>query len=166
MKILEKIDIEFNMINSHLNELKLMNILKEEEDILRNNKRFSNFIEGAIQIIVIFSNFNYTYENILQLDEYKKEDFKKIFISEKITKKISIFKNKSRKFIFEERIKDLLDNCSRVNTNINISNSYCNLCYTELKDMVSTNIFLYDFHITCINFWINCIDQHSPYQLI
>ena len=71
----------------------------------------------------------------------------------------------SKKFIFEDRIIDLITNTTKFKTDMSISNSICNLCFTELKESISTNIFLHDFHINCINFWINFVDQHSPYQL-
>ena len=164
IRILNKINQEFKTINLYLNELSSMDLSKEEEDALRQNKRFTNFIEGSVQIIIIFNNINFTYENIIQLEEYKNEGLEK-FKTEKIKKKISVFTAVSKKFIFEDRIIDLITNTTKFKTDMSISNSICNLCFTELKESISTNIFLHDFHINCINFWINFVDQHSPYQL-
>jgi hypothetical protein len=39
----------------------------------------------------------------------------------------------------------------------------CMLCLNDLESDIHTNVFSYDFHILCINFWLNCVDNKSPY---
>lgn len=166
IKLLEKIINELTEVNKYLEELTKMNLTTEEEEGLKQNKKFSNFIEGSMVLISLYLTIKNTIKNIIELEEFKNEG---IEFSHKIFDKshhlITDLNNHSRRFIYEERIKELSESCFKVNYTINLSSQYCNLCFTELKDFPNTNIFLHDFHIHCINFWINNVDQRSPYQL-
>jgi hypothetical protein len=39
----------------------------------------------------------------------------------------------------------------------------CLICMNELDIDNHTNLFSFDFHILCINFWLNCVDNRSPF---
>jgi hypothetical protein len=167
IKLKEIITKELINVHKNVEDLLGMNITKEEEESLKHNKKFSNFIEGSIVLLSLYHTIENTYKNILELEEFRNEgiDNNNIDKNEKAKKIISDLKKNSKRFIYEERMKELLNFSSNLNNNFNLSNQYCNLCITELKDFPSTNIFLHDFHIHCINFWINTVDQRSPYQL-
>jgi hypothetical protein len=165
IKLLEKIYVELKAVNNFLKELVKMNISKEEEEALKKNKKYHNFLEGGIILINLFYHFKFTYDNIVVLEEFKNEGIPSKFNDfSKFNEKVSSFKTNSKRFLFEERLVQLLENTSKVNRSVELSSQHCNLCFSELSASLNTNIFLHDFHIHCINFWINCIDQKSPYQ--
>jgi hypothetical protein len=39
----------------------------------------------------------------------------------------------------------------------------CLICLHGLDVDINTNVFSYDFHIQCINFWLNLVDNISPF---
>jgi hypothetical protein len=39
----------------------------------------------------------------------------------------------------------------------------CMLCVNDIESDIHSNVFSYDFHTLCINFWLNCVDNKSPY---
>jgi hypothetical protein len=47
---------------------------------------------------------------------------------------------------------------------ININKKRCHLCLHDINIDGNTNIFSGDFHILCINYWINAIDNNSPFS--
>lgn len=45
-----------------------------------------------------------------------------------------------------------------------IEKNRCQLCLHELDCDLKTQLFSGDFHIICINYWINVIDNNSPFN--
>jgi len=47
--------------------------------------------------------------------------------------------------------------------NFNKEASYCSICLYKIDLEPSTNIFMHDIHISCVNLWLNSISVHSPF---
>ncbi len=114
IKLKEIITKELINVHKNVEELVGMNITKEEEESLKHNKKFTNFIEGSIVLLSLYYTMENTYKNIIELEEFKNEGIDNSTDKFDKTKKIiSDLKKKSKKFIFEERMKELLENTSK-----------------------------------------------------
>ena len=67
---------------------------------------------------------------------------------------------------FPDLIDDMLDLklLDKLDEKIQIlDDKLCLICMNELSIDNHTNLFSFDFHIICINFWLNCVDNRSPF---
>lgn len=114
-------------------------INKENKDLIREN------IKNNLKI---FEDINFSRKEIskifLILEKNESLDFKKLILIENL-------ENSEIKelFVFDEE---------------NLGKKRCQLCLHDIDIDGKTNIFSGEFHILCINYWINVIDNNSPFN--
>ena len=128
-------------------------------DIFRKNRKLSVFINSAMY-------FNIFAKRILESSKMlnPKENTKGLL--EISSESIMIIKNLNDEFpdLIDEMLELRLLN--KLDEKIEIKDDkLCLICMNQLDIDNNTNLFSYDFHILCINFWLNCVDNRSPFIL-
>ena len=156
--IFEKLNQELEKNIHFLNNLwSFGNVELTKENIL-SNKRLSDFLNGNLQLLILYAKFIAT-KNYL--------NFKKGNVNQKLFQKIyelMLKLSKSENFgeLFEKNNFEKIKN-QQVEVNDNIE-TYCKLCLHDINNEGNKNVFGFDFHISCINLWVNLIDINSPFK--
>lgn len=127
---------------------------------LPSNLKLVNYLNGIIYLLLDYTTLWNTkhfitneiskkalvYEEVLHLikEISKGENFKQIFKEDALNKLTNLDKEK---FVTKNNEKD------------------CLICLQNLNKEGNTNVFGYDFHISCVNIWLNLIESNSPYKL-
>ena len=158
--------------------------LKLTNENFENSRKLINFFNGIIRFLVFFNRIeslnlkikedsdkinpitkNNFKQNILTnidlINEIKK-NCKKIFDIFAFFEKSNVLDFK--KIIEFENLKNLkIKELFEIKFN-ELDKNRCHLCLHDLDVDLKTNIFSKDFHIICINYWINIIDNNSPFN--
>jgi hypothetical protein len=150
--------------------------LKYSRSKFENDRKLITFINGTLSLYFMFKKMS-TAEKYLT--EYA---LKNNFPQSKI---------KSDKNIFQriDKIISNLESCSKLTfskifdqtvllkyktfitpaESVLKSSKVCNICLNKLEDEAFTNLFSYDFHISCINYWLNAVKitetNCSPFKI-
>jgi len=123
-----------SIINDNLNSIN-KELVKNIKDNICSNK---NFIEEIKKFQAKISSFFKFFQCCKHLRFNKIIDFE-------------AFNNLEKKELFEINLDD-------------IDKQRCQLCLHTLDSDMKTRLFSGNFHITCINYWINLIDNNSPFN--
>jgi hypothetical protein len=167
-KITETLNKEFSNINNKLDKIVCF-VRKYEISKFKfeKDRKLSIFINASLQF-VLFSkkiigivNFlkgsNYlNYCNEINANKLQSE-------VEKIVKVMDSLGNEKFNFlgIMENSLFEKIKNNSK--DDVIKTDKVCFMCLHELDNEPHSNVFSYDFHIQCINFWLNCVDNLSPF---
>lgn len=165
--LIDKLDSNYKFISR--------NLLNEIDKIMTKMEEISKFLS----------------ENEITIEAFKSNRKLQTFINSAITINLLCARLINLTKIFKKEASDLTsksDNLSKLiqhilDTHHNLFNSIidmnltkklshsteiknekvCMLCLNDLDSDNHTNLFSYDFHILCINFWLNCVDNKSPF---
>ena len=156
--IFENLNQELEKNIPFLNSLWSFGNVELTKEKILSNKRLSDFLNGNLNLLILYAKFIAT-KNFL--------NFKRGNVNQKLFQKIYelILKlSKSENFgeLFEKNNIDKIKN-QQVEVNDNIE-TYCKLCLHDINSEGNKNVFGYDFHISCINLWVNLIDINSPFK--
>ena len=100
-------------------------------------------------------------KNLKILEEIKKErhEISKIFIGLQKVKTLDFSKLINIENLENSEIKELFEF-----DDSNIAKKRCQLCLHDIDVDGKTKLFSGEFHILCINYWINVIDNNSPFS--
>ena len=122
-------------IKMNINDISLENIKLFKENLQKNIKTFDEITNERKEISLIF----------LNLQKLKILDFSKLIL-------IDNLENSEIKELFE------FDDSNTINK------KRCQLCLHDIGVDGNTKLFSGEFHILCINYWINAIDNNSPFS--
>ena len=126
---------------------------------ISNSKPLINFLNGNIQLLVNYAKFIAT-KNLINI--------KNVNINQKLFQKIYEFMIKFQKSSNYGNLinKELLESIKNQKIDIDkiIDKGGCRLCLHSLDNEKYENVYGYDFHITCINVWVNLVDLNSPFK--
>jgi hypothetical protein len=160
-----KLNLEKELKSIQDNLVLVKNIIfdkKITQGIFEKDRKLFTFLNSTIQILYFFDKFNSLLEEMKEKMESKHK--------ENILKEIKeILKVPSEKF----NISQIIDNSAvseyeeynpRILKEEIKNNKICHICLHKLEGENNTNVFSYDFHIVCINFWLNLVDNQSPFH--
>ncbi len=148
--------------------------------LFEKDKRINNFFGSIFQFLsfwIKIANLKKELKNILSNDKIQsldKNSVKEIielledeFLQNFTEINKTLFYNKIKDYILinkenifsSSRIQNIEEELNKINFMI------CWICLNKLDDDLHTNTFNYDFHILCINFWLNLVDNYSPFKL-
>ena len=127
---------------------------------LTSNLKLVNYLNGIIYLLLDYTTLWNT----------------KNFLNDEMSKKASVFgevlnlikeisKGENFKQIFKEDALNKLNNLDKEKFVTKDNEKDCLLCLQNLNKEGNTNVFGYDFHINCVNIWLNLIESNSPYKL-
>lgn len=174
IKIFEILSKELINISKNINEISsFLNNNKFSKEKFENDRRLIGFFNASTQFCILCKRL----VNLINIETFQdklkeknsslistieniKEDSNNI--EQKIIDIKNIFKNSFDENIFNKlKIKDFNFELNKLQ---NIKHSkLCMMCLHNLEDEPNTNLFSYDFHLSCINFWLNLVDNQSPF---
>jgi hypothetical protein len=175
---------KYEKLLGHLKNFFAKENLELNKEMFQNSRKLINFFNGIIRHLMLFSRLESLNSKITkELNSFNKN------FTEKIKDKISSNKdliqdlNKIKSKIFDyykffEKSKNLnfnkliefdtlknLDTKELFEINLEeIENNRCQLCLHDLDCDLKTHLFSEEYHIICINFWVNVIDNNSPFN--
>lgn len=155
---------EYDNINSQLSQLKQFLISKQFSKFLfENDRKLTTFISSALQMIR-FGNKIISALRCMDMNSDKDlQNYRKKLIA--TLKDILKIPEEKFKISLQIDIVELEENIKPFVFNIqDTNNQICHLCLHNLSNDTNTNIFGYDFHVNCINYWLNLITNHSPFN--
>ena len=156
--IFEKLNHELEKNIPFLNSLWSFGNVELTKEKISSNKRLNDFLNGNLNLLILYAKFISTKNYI---------NHKKCKVNQKLFQKIYellLKLSKSGNFgnLFEKNNFDKIKN-QQIEINDNINN-YCKLCLHDINNEGNKNVFGFDFHISCINLWVNLIDINSPFK--
>jgi hypothetical protein len=148
---------------------KIVNFLKNNEITahrFEKDRKLHIFINSSLQFVSIAKRIinitmwlreNPLYSSYIDLDDRLKGEVDKLM---KIINSLGSQKFNYRNIIESHIIEKVHCDYSEAK-----NDKVCLICLHELEVDTYTNVFSFDFHIQCINFWLNCVDNVSPYIL-
>ena len=167
----------------------LKNFFKEDnfelnKEAFENSRKLMNFFNGIIKLFLLMNRLQSLNSKISANMKNMQKDLSESIASNICTNENLIQENEKLKIKILELFK-FLENCKNLNfhkiiefdtlKNLDIKEIYeinfernerqrCLLCLHDLDVDLKTQIFSAEFHILCINFWINVIDNNSPFN--
>lgn len=154
------------------------------KEMFENSRKLMNFFNGIIRLLMLLNRMESLNSNISKgLNNFDRKFTEKI--KDNINSNKDLFQdlNKIRSKIFEhykffEHFKNLnFNKLIEFDTLRNLAKKElfeidleetqklrCQLCLHDLYCDLKTQIFSGEFHIICINYWINVIDNNSPFN--
>ena len=156
--IFEKLNHELEKNIPFLNSLWSFGNVELTKEKISSNKRLNDFLNGNLNLLILYAKFISTKNYI---------NHKKCKVNQKLFQKIYellLKLSKSGNFgnLFEKNNFDKIKN-QQIEINDNINN-YCKLCLHDINNEGNKNVFGFDFHISCINLWVNLVDINSPFK--
>ena len=144
---------------------KLIAFLNENKKFIQaqfeKDRKLINFLNSTVQFLFFNDKFNSLLSELKEKSDTSLRDKILIKLKTLIKTPTGIFPisqvididslNKLEQFIPKIRSDDI-----RIN-------KICHICLHKLEEEAYTNAFSFDFHVTCINFWLNLVDNKSPY---
>lgn len=143
-----------------LKELLPLGELKVSDGTIVKNKRLINFINGIIRLLLFNNKFNGTKEFI----KNSKLETNRKYYDEIVSLIKTLSNSKNFASVVDRNKLNELNNIPKIQLRDNDENRKdCQLClHSDLNEKI-TNVFGYDFHIRCINVWLNLISAKSPF---
>lgn len=158
--------------------------LELNKEMFQNSRKLINFFNGIIRFLMLLSRIDSLNSAInKQLKNCENKFIEKIQdnlnSNKELIQELGKIKNKVfEHFKFFERCKKLdfsklieFDTLKNLEIKelfeINLEEAQklrCQLCLHDLDCDLKTQIFSGEFHIICINYWINVIDNNSPFN--
>jgi len=158
--------------------------LELNKEMFQNSRKLINFFNGILRHLMLFCRLESLNSKITnELNSFDKNFTEKIKDNIRSNKDLIQDLNKIRSKIFEyykffEKSKNLnfnkliefdslknLDIKELFEINLEeIENNRCQLCLHDLNSDLKTQLFSKEYHIICINFWVNVIDNNSPFN--
>ncbi len=160
-KEMQIIEEHFILITNFLNNKKF------NKDLFMKDRKLINFINSSVQLLLFTIKIDFTFSEI--------NDKLNAFQIINLIKKLEDLLEASKKTLnlrssIDEVSFNKLHNYKPV-LDQDHNNKVCYLCFHRLDEELSTNVFSYDFHIFCINIWLNGINttnncnSSSPYLI-
>jgi hypothetical protein len=177
-KIINTLHNEITKISQNVKEIKEFTSHKKFNKYkFENNRKLENFLNSLIQFYTLGMNYSNTITNNTIINNNESFNLKNLsydldnilnLINE--LKSIPPEKYNFIKYFESEYIKNILNLKRRTIDEIEKkeikSTKICFLCLNKLLNNENhSNIFSYDFHVICINFWLNTVDNKSPYEI-
>lgn len=133
-----------------------------------------SYINGVLQLQIMYKKLIAIEKKIKEINEWKQydlklsQDFKLISdIIDKIRANgDNTFEGLNICHYFDELLLSHLDKFEEFYIkDANDAKSKCSFCFLMLDPEPHTNIFGFDFHVPCINSWLNLVDTNSPFIL-
>ena len=157
-KITSSLNNELQNVGKKLADIKDFIVKKKiSKSLIENNRQLNNYINALIQFIL----FEARIKSLIA--ELKSEDSNNNFKMNNNDIKDTILEIIA---IPEVNIEEGLVNKMKTykpKLNYNNKDKVCYICLHNLSEESSTNVFSFDFHISCINFWLNLVDKQSPF---
>ena len=135
--------------------------MKLTSDKISSNLKLVNYLNGVIYLLINYCKLIKTQNFIFEENQsYGQSFYTEVSSSIKKIAKGSNFSQIIRKEILEELEKEEQNQYT-----FNEKDNGCSICLQSLTKEGSTNVFGYDFHISCINLWLNLIESKSPFNL-
>ncbi len=128
------------------------------------DRKLNTYLNSAVQILTFYKKFN---SLLLEVKEpMKSESRENILMELKEILKLPSDKFNITQIIDESSVIKLEEYAPELKmTKEEIkSNKICHICLHRLEEENNSNVFSFDFHITCINFWLNLVDNKSPFH--
>lgn len=166
-KINTYLNKEMQVIEEHL--ILITNFLNNKQfnkNLFEKDRKLINFINSSVQLLLFTIKIDFTFSEIND----KLNSFQIINLIKKFENLLEASKSSLdlRSKIDEVSFNKLHHYKPVLNVDHkDIKNQkVCTLCFHKLEEEINTNIFSFDFHIFCINIWLNGVDNTSPYQLV
>ena len=180
-------------MDKHLNYLKELDIffskkkLEISKEKFDNSRKLYNFFNGIIRVFFLLNRIEALIIFIKSnLDEISNQNKNKEFYKEQSSNNFKVFnqiKNERNEIsnillsLYKVKILDfskliVIDNLENSSIrelfefdDVNIYRKRCQLCLHDINVDGNTKLFSGDYHILCINYWINAIDNNSPFSI-
>ena len=135
--------------------------MKLTSDKITSNLKLVNYLNGVIYLLINYCKLIKTQNFIFEENQsYAQSFYTEISSSIRKIAKGSNFSKLIKKEMFEELEKE-----EHSKYEFNEKDNGCSICLQSLTKEGSTNVFGFDFHISCINIWLNLIQSKSPFNL-
>jgi len=124
------------------------------KNLFSNDRKLANYINSSIQMII------FSIKIMSVLDELKLENKLKDIIQRTIISLKELHEIPSEKFTLTYNYDEKLMILTK---NLFYEERSCYICLYNLTEEPYTNLYSKDDHISCINFWLNLVNNQSPF---
>lgn len=162
-KLSSAVEKEMERINSYLSKLKGFQSKKISKLQFESDRKLTDFINGSIQILLMSKKLYSTIRKC-EIAVNKDSSYYTAILNcldkeMRSTTEEGLDGNK----MIDENLLNKLKTFDDVSCFSSKNSNSCCICLHELSLENQTNVFSFDFHTSCINFYINLVDSQSPY---